>query len=271
MKLRGAKLKRSLMLLVILTCGCAGLRTEFYRGETRYIYNRGCQSYKQGDFGEARESFEKVLALDPNYGPAHGALGNLDLVKGDPETAIGHYQNAVRVDPGLETVMRPFIVAATAQAARVPIIKAGVDLRSAYKLVMANKQAELEALLTKDVPLDLLAKDTLSIAPSELGELAKKVAVSADAEKGSVRYRLFSAYLLFFTRKEPALAVALIEKTVADAEIEDRKKAYVILGQIRERSGDFNLAVDAYLMAVNAGLPISDAAYHLSRIYGLDV
>ncbi len=255
----------------MLTCGCASLRTEFYRGETRYLYNRGCQHYKQGDYKAARESFENVLALDPKYGPAHGALGNLALIEGAHKAAMAHYQAAVQADPGLEPVLRAFIMAATAQAAREPIVKAGIDLRRVYKLMMTNRQSELEVLLSKDIPLDLLAKDTLSVTSSELDELREKVAASIEPEKSSVRYRLFWAYLLFYSQRNLIKAALLIEHAAPDAKTADQGKAYLILGQIRERLGDFNQAVDACIAAVNAGAPLTDVAPHLSRIYGLDV
>ncbi len=271
MKLKWANFNLILLFLVILTCGCASLRTDCYRGETRYRYNRGCQHYKQGDYKAAREAFENVLALDPKYGPAHGALGNLALIEGGHKAAMAHYQAAVQTDPGLEPVLRAFIMAATAQAAREPIIKAGIDLHRVYELVMADKPAELEALLSKEVPLDLLAKDTLSVTPVELDELREKGADSIDLEKSSVRYRLFWAYFLFYSQKSLNKAATLIEHAVPDAKTDDRKKAYVILGQIRERSGDFNLAVDAYLMAVDAGVSPNSIAHHLARIYDLDV
>jgi tetratricopeptide (TPR) repeat protein len=265
--------KRAITLLLMITIfsGCAGMRAEFFRGETLYLYNRGCQHYKQGDYDAARAALEKVLSMDPHYGQAHAALGNIAIAERAPATALTHYRQAVQIDPGLEANLRPLILAATVQAVREPITKAGTDLRKVYRLVAAGKHAELEKLLTRDIPLDLLAKDTLSITPSELGELAKKMAVNAGPEKGSVRYRLFSGYLLFFAREDPVLATALIEQAVADAEIGDRKTAYMLLGQIRERLGDVNLAVDAYLLAEQSGAPPAEVAGHLSEIYGLEV
>ena len=109
----GAEVKFALLFLAVFTCGCASLRTEFYRGETRYIYNRGCQQYRQGDYDLAREDFKKVLALDPDYGPAHGALGNIALAEGLHEAALAYYRSAIQVDPELENDLRPFILIAT--------------------------------------------------------------------------------------------------------------------------------------------------------------
>lgn len=261
----------NLFLLVFGLSGCSSLRTEFFRGETRYIYNSGCRQYKQGDYDTARETFEKVLALDPDYGPAYGALGNLALVRKKYDLALAHYQKAIQADAELEAGLRPLVMVASAHAVREPLIKAGIDLRQVYLLMMADQQAKLEVLLSNDIPLDLLANDTLNITPSELNELQLKAAATADPERGPVRYRLFTAYLLFYGRTDSALAAALIEQAAPHAKSEDKKKAYVLLGQIREQLGDFNLAVDAYLAAVDAGLPLTDVAPHLARIYNVDI
>lgn len=269
--LDGVKREITLIVLVSILGGCASIRTEFFRGETRYLYNRGCQHYKQGDYDAAREAFENVLAMAPDYGRAHAALGNIALSQGDHKKALIYYGNAIEVEPELKNVLHPFIMVATVQTAMAPLLKAGSDLRQVYRLMMADKLVDLERVLAQEVPLDLLARDTLSITTSERSELCEKMAADADPAKGSVRYRLFGAYLLFYSQKKPVLAAALIEQAAPEAESEDRKKAYVVLGQIRERLGDFNLAVDAYLLAEKAGVPPADIAGLLSRIYGLEV
>ena len=264
-------LKTALVLLVLSLTGCSSLRTEFFRGETRYLYNSGCRYYKQGDYDAAREAFEKVLVMDPDYGPASGALGNLALVREKCGLALAHYRKAIQADPVLEADLRALILAATAHSARKPLAKAGMNLRQVYLLMMADKQAELEVLFSNDVPLDLLARDTLTITPSELGELRRKAAATADPGKNSVRYRLFAAYLLFYGRTDSALAAALIEQAAPQAKSEEMKKAYVLLGQLHERLGNFNLAVNGYLAAVDAGLPLANVAHHLARIYKVDI
>ncbi len=260
-----------LVSLVIGLVGCSSIRTEFFRGETRYVYNRGCRQYKQGEYDAARESFKEVLVLDPDYGPAHGALGNLALAGASYDSALAHYHKALRVDPELEADLRSLIMVAATRAARKPLARENIDLKQVYLLAVADKQTELEALLSSVFPLDILANDTLSITPAELGELQLKAAAVADPGKGSVRYRLFMAHVLFSARTDSALAAALIERAAPHAESDDKKRAYVLLGQVRERLGDFNLAVDAYLTAVNAGLPLTDVAHRLARIYTVNV
>lgn len=267
------KLKGSIGLLtfLILLQACSGFRSEIYREETFYRYNEACQLYKQGDYAAARFGLEDVIALDPDYGPAHAALGNLALIGEDYAGALAHYQAAVAVDPELEAELRPLIMVASTHKARAPLHKAGIGLTQIYPLIMADRRAEVEALLTKNIPLQLLANDTLSITPGRQGEMQAKIAETADPLTGSVRYRLFLGYLLFSGQTDDALAIAMIHSAAGEGTGRDRQEALVVLGKLYERQGEENTAVDAYLAAVDAGLPMTDIAHHLARIYKVDI
>ncbi len=43
-------------------------------------------------FGEARELYEKIIAVNPKYAGAYGNLGNVYLDQGDIENAIANYE-----------------------------------------------------------------------------------------------------------------------------------------------------------------------------------
>jgi tetratricopeptide (TPR) repeat protein len=185
------------LLLQAALWACRGLRSEVYREETFYRYNEACKLYKQGDYETARSGLEDVIALDPDYGPAHAALGNLALIAEDYALALAHYQKAVAADPELEAELRPLVMVAGAHKERQPLQKAGVSLEQMYPLIMEERRAEAEALLAKDIPLQLLANDTMGITPGKLGDLQRKITEIADPSRGSVRYCLFLGYLLF--------------------------------------------------------------------------
>ena len=258
-----------LVAVPLLTCSCGSIRTEFYRGETKYQYNFANQLYKQGEYGSAQAAIEQILALDPNYGPAHAALGTIAFIQGDCKAALIHYKTAIRVDPHLEVRLRPNIRAAAIKSALAPLEKPGVRIRKVYQLMMADDRSKIETLFMKDFPLELLAQDTLSITPIELDELSNRVATNLTLDDGwSVRCRLFGAYFLFYNHTKLDFAAALIDSAVAEAENLERRVAYEILGQIHEKMGDLNLAVDAYVLAKNAGLSNIRVSRHLSRIYG---
>ena len=261
----------SVIALLLLLQACSGFRTEIYREETFYRYNEACKLYKQGDYKAARSVLEDVIALDPDYGPAHAAMGNLALIGEDYSGALRHYQKAVAVDSEYEAELRPLIMVASAHNERAPLQKAGIGLNQIYPLIMADRVAELEALLAKDMPLQLLANDTMGITPGRLGELQRKVAETAGPLNGSVRYRLFLGYLLFSGQSDDALATAMIQSAAGEAAGRDRQEALVVLGQLYERQGKANTAVDNYLAAVDAGLPMTDVAHHLARIYRVDI
>ena len=259
------------LLLQAILFSCSGLRTEIYREETRHRYNQACKLYTQGDYQTARSELETIIGLDPDYGQAHAALGNLALIGEDYPSALIHYQAAVAVDPELEAELRRLIMVARAHREREPLQKAGVRLDQMYPLIMAERTTEVEALLDQDIPLQLLANDSMGITPGQLGELQHKIAETADPLMGSVRYRLFLGYLLFFGHIDDALATAMIQSVVEEVSGRDRQEALVIMGQLYERRGKANEAVDAYLAAVDAGLPMTEVAHHLARVYRVDI
>lgn len=251
--------------------GCGSLRTEIYREETAHHYKAACKLYDQGDYETARSGFKKVITLDPDYGPAHAALGHLALIREDYPGALAHYRAAVAADPDLEMELQPLVLVARAQEERAPLMEAGVSLNQIYPLIMGDRTADLEALLAKDIPLKLLARDTMGITPGKLGEMQAKITETADPLKGSPRYRLFLGYMLFFGETEDALASVLVESALPQALEKDQQAGFVVLGQLCERQSKLNEGVDAYLAAVDAGLPLTDVAHHLARVYRVDI
>jgi tetratricopeptide (TPR) repeat protein len=258
------------LLLQAILWGCAGLRSEFYREETTHCYKAACQLYKQGDYRTARSGFAHVIALDPNYGPAHAALGNLALIGEDYPGALTRYRAAVNANPELAADLQSLIMVANAHMERRPLRKAGISLDRLYPLIMAGRMHAIEALLEKDIPLHLLANDTMGITPGRLGEMRAKIAATADPLKGSPRYRLFLGYMLFGSQIDDALAADLLKSTVRQSPPKDQQRAFVVLGQLYERQSQLNPAVDAYLAALDAGLPVTSVAHHLARLYRVD-
>jgi len=267
------ELKRfiGLILILLFVQACGNLRTELYREETLHRYQAACRLYREGDYTGAGEGFEAVLSMDPDYGPAHAALGNLALIQEDYPGALSHYRAAVAAAPELEADLQPFIMVGQAHKERAPLQEAGISLNQLYPLIMGDRRAEVEVLLNKDIPLRLLANDTMGITPGRLGEIQHKIAETADSLAGSVRYRLFAGYLLFFGQTDDDLAAVLVGGAADETAGRERQEALVVLGQLHERRGEPNAAVDAYLAAVDAGLPMTEAAHHLARIYRVDI
>ena len=261
------------LMAILLTASwsCSGLRTELYREETLHLYQGACKRYKEGDYKAAGSGFESVIAMDPDYGPAHAALGNLALIREDYLDALAHYRHAISVDPQLEADLHPFIMVALAHKERAPLQEAGISLDKLYPLIIEDRQSELETILAEDIPLLLLAGDTMGVTPGRLGEMQRAIAEKVDPLTGSTRYRLFAGYLLFVGQTDDDLAAALIGSAAGQFTGRKRQEALVVLGQLHERQGEVNAAVDAYLAAVEAGLPIGDVAHHLARVYRIDI
>ena len=260
-----------LIVLLLLLQACGGLRTEFYREEARHCYQSACTLYRQGDYAAAGAGFEEVVAMDPKYGPAHAGLGHLALIRETYSAALTHYQDAVAANPELAPDLQPFIIMAQAHNERAPLREAGVSLDQLYPSMMADRLEEVETILAGEIPLRLLAGDTMGITPGRWGEMQRKIADTADPSTGGVRYRLFAGYLLFFGQTDDGLAAALIDSAVGEAAGRERQEALVVLGQLHERRGDVNAAVDAFLTAVDAGLPMAGVAHHLARVYRVDI
>ncbi len=261
----------SLLLFTFFLSGCAHLRTEFYRDETKHLYETGCQFYKQGDYENSRTLFEETVSLDPDYGPAHAALGNLAMIREEYENAYNHYQQAISCDPELRKELLPFLMVSNMHKVREPLTKAGVDLAKIFPLFMADKKEELQLLFEEDLPIELLAKDSVSLTPGQLAELHQKASEVALYLPKSSSYRLFVSYLLFNSERFDQITGKLLGSIIRSTEGDQLQDAYVLLGRLHERMGDNNEAVDAYLAAVDAGKPLEDVAHYLARIYQVDI
>lgn len=58
----------------------------------------GWAHFAGGDNTKARESFERAMAIDPNFSECHGALAVMDLMDGKPEAAERECEIALRLD-----------------------------------------------------------------------------------------------------------------------------------------------------------------------------
>jgi hypothetical protein len=70
------------------------------RGEdARVRYNLGNVLMRRGRDQAAIAEYERALALDPRFAPAHGNLANLLVARGDLVGALAHYQAALATGP----------------------------------------------------------------------------------------------------------------------------------------------------------------------------
>ncbi|HJZ97575.1 MAG TPA: tetratricopeptide repeat protein [Candidatus Solibacter sp.] len=67
--------------------------------ELRAIASLGVRLYEQGRASEARTVFQGLIALDPNLYFGNAALGAMDLIDGQLDSALGHLTKALELNP----------------------------------------------------------------------------------------------------------------------------------------------------------------------------
>lgn len=259
------------LLCILLLSGCTALRTEFYREETKYLYEIGCQSYKQGDYDRARLSFNQVIDVDPVYGPAYAALGNLAMIEENYDQAFALYTQAISCAPELEKDILPLLLSSEAHRQREPLVKAGVRLADLYRLFMAGEIEKAETILHLNLPLELIASDAGSLTPGQFQELRHLSEELARNHSLPPRVSLLAAYIIFYAETDDNLVIELLSSPQPDSHQQLRQEAYILLGRTLERVGRKNSAVDAYLAAVAQGKPLTEVAHYLARLYRTDI
>nr|MBC8240332.1 PEP-CTERM system TPR-repeat protein PrsT [Alphaproteobacteria bacterium] len=115
-------------------------------GDSAMAYNLiGGAQLGAGDRGSARASFEKALALDPNYKPAQSNLARLEIKEGKMEAAKEHYRAMLRSDPRAVSPM----LALSAIAEREGDLKEAIrwlEKLGSYKRKDIKSQLQLIAL-----------------------------------------------------------------------------------------------------------------------------
>lgn len=263
------------LLLVIfaflLSWGCGTLRTEFYRGETGYLYTQGKGAYESEDYDKACKYFELVVELDPGYAHAFVGLGNVALIKGEFKEAEGYYRKAIELDPELKEKLMPLVLVSMEKRKFKQLRSCGVDLKDVFEALSSGRDRDVDRMLSEDVPVDLLARDTRSLGLKERARLKEMIVDRARVGIGSPRSRLFYGYFLYYSDGHDWLTAKVLEETATGLSGEDRQAAYIKVAELYERMGRESRAVTAYLKAVDAGMPMSEVAPMLAKIYGVPV
>lgn len=71
--------------------------------EAEEIHAQGVTLFLGGDLQGARDCFEKAIAVDPRYAPAHLQMGVLCKVQNDIEAAVRYFETAKTLDPEGQT------------------------------------------------------------------------------------------------------------------------------------------------------------------------
>jgi tetratricopeptide (TPR) repeat protein len=111
-------------------------------GNALIYYNRGVFYGAQHDVDRAAADFSKAISLDASMMPAHFALANIALGKGDFATAVARFTSAIALEPRL------------AQAYLGRAIAEGKLGKGDDAVADIKKALQLDPALAKDIQID---------------------------------------------------------------------------------------------------------------------
>lgn len=257
------------VLCLFLASGCGMLRSEFFRGETAHLLEKGNRHYRSGEFQEAEALYEEAVRLDPECAPGHAALGNLAYVRGEFQAATACYKRAMELDPELEKPLSRLLLDALRMKERRELEACGADLPQVLALLSSGREDRVETLLSKGISAAMLARHRSSLSPRDqerLLDLALERALSGDVPG---RCALLYGHLLAAAERHAFLAAHLLEAAAEQVEGEDRQEAYMAQGALYIRMGRENKAAWAYEAALRAGCPRDEVLPFLAGLYGM--
>jgi len=68
-------------------------------GKALAAFNRGAKLAEAGDYSRAAHQFARAVAIDAEYGDAHGNLGVMYISLGLPDQAVAEFRRAIELDP----------------------------------------------------------------------------------------------------------------------------------------------------------------------------
>lgn len=144
------------------------------------FYNLGVMYLKAGgeNGGPAKRSFEKALAIDPNFAPAYWRIGRIFESQKNPDMYLDYYQKAINADPKFS--------------------QAYLSMYEYYKNRDVNKAKEYIELYVanadKDIETDYFFADYLFRAGKyqESLQKAKEIEAGLNGEKFAKVYKLYS-------------------------------------------------------------------------------
>ncbi len=240
------------MVALVWIWGCGPFRAEFYRQETRYLYTRGANAFRDGDAELARRTMVAVLDQDSSYAPAEVVLGHIAFTRGDVSVAEAHYRRALKNDPELASVVFPMLIRCRTQHYR----QGGPTLKMVLDLMTADDDAGLTRALSDSEDLESLARDPFSLTLSERTELNRLVMTRLLTRPLSPQEELFFGFFLFETGAADPLAAKTLRVWLKHPRKDPvRRLAWVTLISLYRRMGDDVSGNDAFNEALSEGYP----------------
>jgi tetratricopeptide (TPR) repeat protein len=251
-------------------------------------YQSAISSEEKGDFSGARDLTQKALATGDDA-EGHHLLGDLDEKLNDPLDAVREYERAARMYPSEQNYFdwgSELLLHKAAQPA-VEVFSKGASQHPQSARMLAGLGAAQYAVRSYEDAARSLCKAS-DLKPNEpapylyLGQMEKtvnaplpcaeeKLARFAEMQPANAAANYYYAVSLMKREKDarsggdPRAAQTLLEKSVRL----DPKygPAYVELGALAAKRGDFAQAIKDYQQAIAVSPQLSEAHYRLSLAY----
>ncbi|HEY8427333.1 MAG TPA: tetratricopeptide repeat protein, partial [Sandaracinaceae bacterium] len=249
------------------------------RGPTRdELVQQATAHYRAGRFAEAAQAYERALALDPAFSPAHQGLAVSRLRAGDARGAAEAYRAAARLDPR-SAAIQVGLARALAQSGDREGAMAAYRAALALEPGRADAQRELAALSTSRAP----APAAPAAAPPASGPSEADLRAQARAHYGARRFaEAERAYRLLIQRvpgdagAHAGLGAALLSQGRAHEAVLAYRRAteldaanagfFAALGLAHERANDPAGARAAYERALSIDANSRAAREGLARV-----
>lgn len=253
---------------MLLICACSATRTEFYREESKHLYNQGKAAYESGQYDSARDHFTRITEYDPAHSQAWVGLGNICYLENDMKTAQACYRKAVEIDPDLRQQISARITIATYREKRQRSLEKPFNLRKALDLLLAGNTTAFDRQASTSTSLAEITQATAAVSFAEIADLEKLIRKRMADSNAPPKTRLFCAYFLLFNSKTGREeAVVHIQEAASLVNETHQLEAFVVLGQYYYRIGENNKAIIYFKAALEAGASEESIAPELARIY----
>ena len=259
----------ALLLGLFLASGCGAVRSEFFRGEIVHLLEKGNRHYRSGEFKEAKACYEEAVGLDPACAGGHAALGNIAYVRGAFYEAAARYERALALAPDLEEALAPLHLDALRMQEQEELTAQGADLHKILELLLAGMEAEVEALLQKEVSAAMLVRHMTSLSSGDRNQLLKLAKERACTGTVPPRCALLYGHLLAVDERHGFLAARLLESAARNLKGQAGQKAWMTLAALYIRLGRESDAAWAYEAALDAGCPEDEVVPLIARLYGM--
>jgi tetratricopeptide (TPR) repeat protein len=241
----------------------------------------------KGDFAGARDLTQKALATADDA-EGHHLLGDLDEKMNDPLGAVREYERAVRMYPSEQNFFdwgSELLLHKAAQPA-VEVFSKGASQHPQSARMLSGLGAAQYAVRSYEDAARSLCKAS-DLKPGEaapylfLGQMEKtvtgplpcaeeKLAQFAEQQPASAAANYYYAISLIKREKETRTADSRSAQTLLEKSVRLDPKygaAYVELGALAFRRGDFAQAIKNYQQAIAVSPQLSEAHYRLSLAY----